>query len=236
MKTKHIESTFRNVSKLAIWQSYGVHRRLKQIRDRLAQSYHKGESLADARRSLIAYCGPEMSAPETKEPFLWLSGAEDPEVCDVWAGSKFLDHRGWFTDSFQSETIETMAVCLKRFPKLVFYGVKSEGGIRVHLAEFEEVGDSIDDAVKEIIRSNDSTTEREAEESVEENDRWNAEQRKEEAKSELVNVRGQVRALIADLRKACPMVGEYPAIFTASRETLNSLLAQAETLRTEIRA
>ena len=247
MKTKHIVQSLRNVPALMSWGNLHIKNRLRMIRERKGKSYYAGESLQDARKALIATRTPELSAPESKEVYLWLESESDSEVSDFWQGRKFLDHRGWFTDSFQDETIETCAVRLVRFPKLVFYAVKSEGGIRVHLDEWEEIdysdtcsdyqaGDTVEYSAKSIIQGNDSTTRREAKESVEENERWHAEQRKAEAKSELASVRADVRNLIADLRKACPALGEYPAIVNSVRVSLRKMLAQAETLRTEIRA
>ena len=243
MKTIHIESTLRNATspavRLAAWQARQAPWRLRELREEMAKPYREGETLATLRASLIHSQGPELSAPEAETPLLWLSEESDMEIRDCFPGREFLDHRGWFTDEFQEETLETYAVRLARFPQLMFYGVKDScnGNIRVTLLEWEEIdfsdcqsdydaGTAVKDAAKEIVRCNDSSTEREAEESREYYRKDRIEYDIAENREMLKSLRGEIRALAHELKSLCPspMAGEFPAAAKALRDGLRSLL------------
>lgn len=246
MKTQYITATLRNASrpaaKLAAWQSRPAPRRLREIRDYLAKPWHAGETIAQARKSLIDSQGPELSSPEAERPLLWLSGEQDPEVMESYAGRKWLDHRGWFADTFEDSTLEAYAVRLNRFPCLMFYAVKSESGLRVELSDWEEIdfsdynaSDAIATSAREVIRSNDSSTEREAEESREYYERDQTETLIESNRETLASLRDSIRRLAHELKSLCPspLVSQYPAAAQAVRHSLKSLLAERRDLMAE---
>lgn len=245
MTTTDITHALRNASspaaRLAAWQSAPTVRRLRELREEMVKPYNKGETLATLRKSRLTSAGPELSSPEAERSYLWLSGESDPECLDLIQGRKFLDHRGWFVDEYQDDTLETCAVFLCRFPRLVFYGVRdsSEGGIRVNLDDWQEIGfsdceaeyharDARKDAAKEIIRSCDSSTQREAEDSIEyfRKDRMGIEL--EETKEILSALRQSIRALCRELKALCPstLATEYPATSSAVRASLKRMLSE----------
>lgn len=228
MKSNHTIRALRNstapAAKLAAWQSLHVSSRLRRIRERRAKAYHAGESLADARRALVNQQGPELSAPENPEAYLW-----DPTTLDEYAGRQFLKHRGWYSGNFESDTLETYAVRLPEFPRLMFYAVKDScaGSLRVHLEDWEEIeGEDVEAAARSIVRGYDSATERQAEESREYYEAEDRRCRIEENRQALKTLRGEIRSLAHELKKLCPMAGEYPAAAAAARSTLKRLLAE----------
>jgi hypothetical protein len=172
---------------------------------------------------------------------LWLSGESDPECLDLIQGRKFLDHRGWFVDEYEEDTLETCAVILRRFPRLVFYGVRGscEGGIRVNLDDWQEIGfsdceaeyhanDARKNASKEIIHSCDSSTQREAEDSIEYFRKERMGMELEETKEILAILRQDIRALCQELKALCPspLTSEYPATSSAVRASLKRMLSE----------
>lgn len=237
MNTSHVVSALRNAAspraRLAAWQSRPLFRRIKTL-----ESSAPCERLS-LRASIIQSTGPELSAPEAEKPLLWLSGDSDPEILESWAGRDFLDHRGWFTDEFQEGTLETYAVRLKRFPRLIFYAVRSSdsGDLKVYLDEWEEIdfsdcqsdydsSDAVKDCAKEVIRGNESTTQRQAEEEVEYQRKWQIEADIEENKETLKTLRHSIRSLAHELKTLCPspMAADFPAAASALRASLKSLL------------
>jgi hypothetical protein len=235
MKTNHIIRALRNStapqSKLAAWQSLHVSNRLRRIRERRSKDYHAGESLADARRALINQQGPELSSLESPEAYLW-----DPATLDEYPGRQFLSHRGWYCDQYQCDTLETYAVRLPEFPRLMFYAVKNSlgGSLRVHLEDWEEIdGDDTEAAARSIVRGCDSATEGQAEESREYYEAEDRKSRIEENRQALKNLRGEIRSLAAELKRLCPMAGEYPAAAAAVKRSLKRLLAERVDLMEE---
>jgi len=241
MKTTDITRALRNAttpaSRLAAWQAIPAPARLHRFREDIAKPYRQGETLATIRASRLASTGPELSSLEAEKPLLWLSGDRDPECLDAFPGRDFLDHRGWFSDNFEDETLETYAVRLRRFPRLLFYGVRDSmsGGIRVHLSEWEEIdfseceseyhtGDTIRDAAKDLVRSYDSTTEDESEDSREYYERDQKERDLDDAKESLAALRQSIRALCRELRALCP--GALPAQFPAAASAVRASLAR----------
>jgi len=241
MKTHHIVSALRNsaspAARLATWQSRPLYSRRKTL-----ESASPGEKLS-LRRSTVSHHGPELSAPNAVSPLLWLSGESDPQIADWTAGRDFLNHRGWFADEFQDATMETYAVTLKALPHLVFYAVKSDGGLRVELAEWQEIdfsecGSGYDadearrEAAKEIIRANDSSTEWEAEESQEYYRKDRVENDISENKETLKSLRHEIRALAHELKSLCPskLATDYPAAGKAVLASLRTLLAERREL------
>lgn len=188
---------------------------------------------SDIIRALIDSQGPELSSPESPEAYLW-----DPKTLDEFPGREFLKHRGWYSDQFQGETLETYAVRLPEFPRLVFYAVKDSlgGSLRVHLEDWEEIdGEDVEAAARSIVRGCDSATERQAEESREYYEAEDRKSRIEENRQSLKSLRGEIRALAAELKRLCPMAGEYPAAAAAARSTLKRLLAERVGLMAENR-
>lgn len=243
MKTENIVSTFRNAAtpaaRLAAWQNRPLYSRRKTL-----ESAAPGEKLS-LRRSIISQSGPELSAPEAGSPLLWLSGESDGEIQDAFAGRDFLDHHGWYADEFQDETLETYAVRLIRFPRLLFYAVKDScnGNLRVHPDEWEEIDFSdvsgeweVDDTVKNyarsLVRSCDSTTQREAEDEMEYQKKWQIENDIEENRETLKSLRHEIRALAHELKTLCPspLAIDYPAAGKALRDSLKSLLSERREL------
>lgn len=239
MKTNHIVSAFRNaaspVASLAAWQNRPLHLRRRS----LADYYVKTATLTERRKARIAQSRPELSGPEAEKPLLWLPGESDSEILETFAGREFLDHRGWYADECQDETLETYAVRLKRFPRLLFYGVldSCNGDIRVDLSEWEEIDfsdcesdyhvtDAIRDSAKSVVRSNEDTTRREAEESIEYYRRDRAERDIEENKETIAILRHEIRALCHELKSLCQssMSDLYPVAAKAVRDALRSLL------------
>lgn len=248
MKTNHIVSALRNsatpAARLAAWQSRPAVFRLRQLREYLAKPYHAGETLANARKSLMSGQGPELSSPEADHPLLWVR-EDSREVMDAFPGRDFLNHRGWFTDEFEDETLETYAVRLAAFPRLLFYAVKDScnGDLRVSLEEWEEidfsecesdyhVADCIRDTAKEIVRSNESTTQSKAEDEREYQRKFQIENDIAENKETLKALRGKVRALAHELKALCPspLVSQYPAAAEALRASLSDLLSERRQL------
>ena len=207
---------------LAAWQNNGTRRNLATLRKEQSKNYNAGKTIPELRAQRLKYtAGPEMSSPEAKAPLLWLAGESDREILDCWAGRKFLDHRGWYTmDDCIGETIETYAVRLHRFPKLMFYATRdsASGNLCLHPDEWKEIDFSycqssydaesaVTDAARSVIRSNDSTTENNAEEQRELYEQDQREQEISENKEELKTVRESIRRLISDLRELCPTLG-----------------------------
>ena len=212
MKTTDITCALRNsttpAARLAAWQGKPFWNRRKM----LAEYYDKTATLSARRKAIIDATGPELSATDAEKPLLWLSGTNDPAIADWTAGRDYLDHRGWYADEYQDETLETYAVTLKAFPRLVFYAVKSDGGLRVELSEWEEIDFSdcesdyqADDArretAKEVIRSNDSSTESEAEESQEFYRKERAERDIADIREKLAGLRLEISALAHELKQ-----------------------------------
>lgn len=245
MKTSQIVQALRNsatpAARLAAWQNKPLWNRRKM----LAEHYNKSATLAERRKAIIDAQGPELSSPEAESPLLWLSGTSDPQIADWTAGRDFLDHRGWYSDEFHDETLETYAITLKAFPRLVFYAVldSCSDGLRVHLDECEEVDfsgcesegnaeDARRDCARSVIRSNDRTTEREAEESREYYRKDRAEQDIAENKETLTGLRHEIRALCHELKTLCPssLAVDFPAAGKALRSALAALLAKRRQL------
>jgi hypothetical protein len=230
---------------LAAWQNNGTRRNLATLRKEQSKTYNAGKTIPELRAQRLKYTArPEMSSPEADAPLLWLAGESDREIKNCWAGREFLDHGGWYTmdDSF-GETIETYAVQLHRFPKLIFYATKEDNdNFCLHLQEWEEIdfsdcqseydaGSATEDAARSLIRSYDSTTENNAEEHREFYEQDQREQEIVQNKEELKTVRESARRLIAELRELCPALGEkYPAAQEAVQRTLRGLLRERRDL------
>lgn len=240
LTTEAIVRALRNstspAAKLANWQD--------KVRPRLIRNT-PAIQMPVVKRDHLQYAGPELSSPEAVKPLLWLSGETDPMVMNTWAGRKFLNHNGWFQDEFQDDTLETYAVQLKRFPRLLFYGVldSCNGNIRVELSEWEEIdyrnADSewyarelVELAAKDLIRCNESSTQKQAEESIEYYRKDRIENDIAENKEMLKSLRQSIRDLARELKTLCPspMAKDFPAAATALRDSLKSLISQ----RTEL--
>jgi hypothetical protein len=259
--TTNIVRALRNsttpAASLAAWQNNGVRRNLATLRKHAAPGYPcrpcnfpENPSASDWRKALVNDPAfkrgtPEMSSPEADAPLLWLSGESDPEVLDCWAGRKFLDHRGWYTmDDMSQETIETYAVRLRRFPKLIFYATHDSmsDGFCLHLQDWEEIDfsdcesdydaqEAITETARSVIRGNDSTTERNAEDQREFYEQDQREQEIERNREELAGVRESARRLIRELRELCPTLGgKYPAAAEAVQGALKGLLRERREL------
>lgn len=245
MKTIDITRALRNATspaaRLADWQGRPLFRR----RESMASYYVKTARLTERRKARLSDSGPELSSPEAENPLLWCS-KESPEILETFAGRDHgLDHCGWYTDDFQSETLETYAIRLTRFPRLLFYAVLDlcNGDFRVRLDEWEEidfseceseydVSDAVSDAARQLVRSYDRTTEREAEESREYYRKEGIERDIQENKENLKGLRGEIRALAHELKTLCPspLAVNYPAAGKALRDSLRSLLADRREL------
>lgn len=254
MKTKHIESAYRNsttpAARLAAWQNNGTRRNLARIRAELGKSWNAGKTLAELRAERLHYTGPEMSSPDSDTPLLWLAGENDPEILQFWEGRTYLRHRGWFTmDEDCGDTLETCAVRLARYPHLIFYVTRDNGGdaLCCHLAEFELIDYSqtrsdyqADDAryyaAREIIRSNDPTTARAAKESRDYYEADQKEQRAEQIKEELQGIRDDARRLIGELRELCPTLGNFPTVAATLRAALRRMMTERNNLIEELNA
>jgi len=201
--------------------------------------------LAEKRREFIASQGPELSAPDNDTPLLWLSGDNDPEVLESWAGREFLAHQGWYQDADSHyATIEAYAVRLTRFPKLIFEAIRDNmgDGLRVDLSSFEEIDYSDcaegyyqpDECRKEcarsVIRSADSTAESMAEDEREYQHKWRIENDIAENKETLKSLRSEIRALTHELKQLCPLVSAHPAAASAVRDSLKRLLSDRSEL------
>ena len=244
MKTENIVAAFRHAfapaSRLAAWQSRHPARRLRELRERMARKYSPPTTLADARREAIAAEGPELSSPEADRPLLW-SAVDGDEIREAYAGRIALDHRGWYSDQWEDETLETYAVRLERFPRLLFYAVRDtmNGDLRVALDEWVEIDfsdvDAIRDAPRSLIRSYDSTTAREAEESREYYRKDAAENEIAENRETLATLRQSIVALAREVRELCasPTAQRYPAAAAALRERLAGMLRERADLISE---
>lgn len=254
MKTTDPARYFRNTlspaARLARWQRLPLADRLAALRKHEAPGYPcrpcnspATMTRADWRRALIhdpAFTlapGPELSSPDAAKPVLWIDNPDrSPLIRNQWQGREFLNHRGWYTDEHEDETLEACAVELDASPGLIFEAVldSCSGSLRVMLDEFQTVDFSEcenyrdadqarADAARDAIRSADSTAEREAEE---ERDYQREETRKmqaEEARADLAANRATVRALISELREIC--AGPAPAIYPAATQAVRDRLA-----------
>jgi hypothetical protein len=252
MKTETIVRAMRNASspaaRLASWQApgYAMRSPLAGNLATIQAAKYRGDTLAEKRASLITSQGPEMSAPDAEHPLLWAS-PKSREILDAFAGRDFLKHRGWYSDQWQDETLETYAIRLSRFPRLLFYAVKDSmsGDFRIRLDEWEEIDfstsgyrsadcpeDAIQDAAKSLVRSYDSTTGREAEDSCEyyrkDQVEWDIEENRETMKT----LRHEIRQLARELKTLCPsaLASSYPAAGKAILASLRSLLADRREL------
>ena len=267
MKTTDPARYFRNAAspaaRLARWQEPSFHRPnfragiepLSAIDSRLAQIRklpdYAGKTLAERRRYLIQNdaAGPELSSPDADAALLWIDDLDaSPLVASHWQGGEFLDHRGWFTDDFQEDTLEACAVQLKAFPHLIFEAIRNStgGSVCVYLEDFHAIdysdaennydaGDAVKEAAKDAIRSADSTAEHQAEKERLYQAEEDRKRQAEEARADLDRNRATARALIADLRQICPtdLPASYPAAAAAIRAQVAAILhRRRETLDT----
>ena len=275
MKTKHIVSALRAAAtpaaRLAAWQAVPIRKRLEALRARLAPggctyacnvpmpANPRDAKLADWRRALIhdpafylasvpdVYTSADGGAAWTFESF------DSPEVRRAWDCKDrecrtWLDHNGWFTDEFQSETIRAAVVELVRFPGVLFAAtVESCGGtISVDLTTWETVDfsdcgsdydaeDSRRETARSVMRSADSTAESLAEDEREYQRKWRIENDISENRETLKTLRGEIRALARELKRLCPspLAGEYPAAASAVRGKLSDMLRERAELFAE---
>lgn len=219
MKTKYIIAAYRNAQSPAAQLSARLNRPL-------------------ALRRAKQYSEPlDLSSADCENQWLWLD-EKSTEILETFAGRIALDHRGWYEDNFDG-TLETYAVRLARFPKLLFYAVRASYGedLRVDLAEWEEIdfdgcenerhaADAIEDASRSLIRSNDRKTEREAEDNREFDRVENVRNQIGENAEELKNLRHEIRGLCGELKNLCPsgLAALYPSAAKAVRQSLETLL------------
>ena len=277
MKTKHIVSALRAAAtpaaRLAAWQAIPIRKRLEAIRTRLAPggctyacnvpmpADPKDAKLADWRRALIhdpafyltpipyVYSSEATRGIET----LVLDSFDSREVRRAWDCKDrecrtWLDHNGWFTDEFQSETIRAAVVELVRFPGVLFAAtVESCGGmISVDLTTWETVDfsdcasdydaeESRRETARSVMRSADSIAERLAESEREYQRKWRIENDISENRETLKTLRGEIRALAWELKRLCPspLAGEYPAATSAVRGKLSDMLRERAELFAE---
>lgn len=251
MKTQQVTAALRNAerftARLASWQNNGTRFNLARIRKEQAKTWNAGKTPAEIRASLLRYVGPELSTPASNRPYLW-TDERGPEVLEFWEGREFLNHRGWYTadDTLLDWTLETCAVRLERFPDFIFYATRdnSSEGICVHLDErdvidYDRAGSeydaraAVEQAARIVIRCYDSTTERAAEEAREHFEQDQREQAAQQAREERATLRGDIRALIADIRALCPALAETPAAVNALRAELGRMMRErAELMKT----
>lgn len=219
METKHIIAAYRNAASPAAQLSARLNRPL-------------------AVRRAKQYAAPiELSAADCENQWLWLDD-KSPEILETFAGRIALDHCGWYQDIFYG-TLETYAVRLARFPRLIFYAVRASYGedLRVDLAAWDEIdfagrecerhaADAIEDAGRDLIRSNDRKTEREAEDNREFDRAENVRNQIGENAEELKTLRREIRDLCGELKNLCPsgLATLYPSTAKAVRKSLESLL------------
>lgn len=240
--TRALRASTTPSARLAAWHGHSLSTRRRILAERMAAKYSPAATLADARRDELKSTGPELSAPESDEPYLWTS-EQSREVMDFWEGRQFLDHRGWYTmDEDLNDTLETCAVRLEAFPRSIFYAVRDSmgsGDLRVYLDEWEEIDFSdagcdysarecVAECARLVIRSNDSSTAKQAEESREFYRKDQAEREIEENRETLAALRDEIRALVRELKTLCPspMAAGYPAAGKALRLALRRLLGE----------
>jgi hypothetical protein len=248
MKLAQIITALRNTTSpqasLAAWHSVPLYTRRKQI----AGYYASAANLAIRRAEKVNCCGLEMSLPTSETPFLWIS-EDSPEVLDFTAGRACLKHRGWYTDAFCEDTIETYAVILARFPRLVFYAVQDScnEALRVDLSEFEEIdydgcGSEIDAedsrfaAMRKSIRANDHTTEREAEKAQEYYRKDQIEQGRAGLREELAALRSEISAVARELKKPGNRATPEAPLVRAACAHLQRLLQDRRDMIQELKA
>lgn len=111
-----------------------------------------------------------------KDGVLW-ADENSPEISAVWRGK---DHHGWFIDDFCNTTVETLAVQLIRFPRMLFYAVKhsDEKSLCIHLRSSIDIdyagcenerhaSDAVEETATELISYYDRKTQAAAEASLE---------------------------------------------------------------------
>lgn len=191
--------------------------------------------------------GPQLSSPEAPLPLLWVTGEEDQEILAVFDSDslRMRNACAWYIDEHCDETIETVAVILARFPRLMFYGVRESisDSIRIELSKWELINfegcesekcayDARADKALGMLHSNDNTTEREAEESREFNRIENVKYQIEENREELKTLRAYIRQLTGELRgeHGWMLTNLYPVAAKACRDSLRRALADRREL------
>lgn len=256
MKTTDPARYFRNIdtpaARLARWQEPSFHRpnfrakieplsRIHSMLDAIRKAGdYTGKTLAEKRRYLIDHQAPELSSPEAEAARLWIDDMDrSPLVLNYWKGRDFLNHRGWYTDEHQDDTLEAYAVQLEAFPHLIFEAIRDSmtGTVRVMLEDFHAIDysdadsdwsakEAQEEAARDAIRSADSTAEREAEEERRYQAEEDRKRQAEEARDDLKRNRSTVRALVREFRELCggPIPTTYPAAASAVKRQLADLL------------
>jgi hypothetical protein len=248
MKLAQIITALRNTTspqaRLAAWHSVPLYTRRRQI----AGYYASAATLATRRAEKVNCCGLEMSLSTSETPFLWV--AEDSsEVLNFTAGRDCLKHRGWYTDAFCEDTIETYAVILARFPRLVFYAVQDSRNeaLRVDLSDFEEIDfdgcgceihaeDSRTAAMRESIRANDHTTEREAEKAQEYYRKDQIDQDRAGLREDLAALRSEISALAKELKQPGNRATPEAPLVRAACAHLQRMLQDRREMMQELKA
>lgn len=177
----------------------------------------------------------------------WIESLADCGLRFVGYADKLNDnirHTGWFTDEFQSETVRGCVLQMAGRNKRARFIAAYEDPYNpdTFAADFSDIetGDighwycegQNDDAIRTVARWADGLAERMAEESREHDYAWQRGREFHEYGEELTELRGNTRALIADIRamrhnKVC----EYPAAAMAVENELDRILAKMKTLK-----
>jgi hypothetical protein len=217
---------------LAMWQSLPLAERQRRIKN----YWRKEASFSEKRKSLIVQLGPELSEPEAC--LLWV-GKDSPEILDWFDASntrRSLDHYGWFYDEWeQFDTVQAVAVRLKRFPHWIFGGTfdSQSDAACIHLDEVLSIeGEDVDAAACEMLHMMDSVAERQAEREKDYQIQARLELEAQERRARLAKLRQEIRALVAELKKLCgsPLASQFPAVAGSVKSALRALLSERKDL------
>jgi len=229
---KALKNATSHKARLAMWQALPLAERQRRIKN----YWRKEASFAEKRKSLIVQLGPELS--ELEACLLWV-GKDSPEIFDWFEASntpRALNHCGWFYDEDeQFETIQAIAVRLKRFPRWIFGGAfdSQSDAACIHLDEVLSIeGEDVDAAAREMLRMMDTLAERQAEREKDYQTQARLEFEAQERKARSVELRRETQALVAELKTLCgsPLASQFPAVAGSVKSALRALLSERKTL------
>lgn len=161
--------------------------------------------------------------------------------------SSRIDHNGWYTDSFEGETLIGVVLCFTRGGSSGMEGndnlneTKPKGRV-IYMAgtrhsDWDGVTldlDTTDDPIT-AARWADSMAERAAEEYREEDEKFQAEQKAEECREEIAAARKKCLALLRDMRPIRKgLIGAPESICTALRERVQEYREDIANWRNEL--
>lgn len=148
-----------------------------------------------------------------------------------------IDHKGWYIDSHQSETIRGVVYQLPaRDGKCVYVAghddANNPGTAHLDFSDliYGEADDS-DNAKRDAARRADSIAENTAESMREYDEAWQAGSRAAELHGEAIETRESLLAFLKDVRAKRAALCDAPALIEAAREHVSDLIEQMQKAR-----